>query len=185
MRGIWPQNAGELFTREVSGTVHDIRTKDDAILVNPVSTSWRLYPKPVKRSCWQCSTKMGVQLLSSRPTKRWGSESSEGTVNAPEPGYDQSISEGMQNGARRFDDVIDRIWCKVIPVTGMWNHTIRKQRSGWIQPTLRQASGSMNDSWTTPDGVHRQIRLHRSAPQGSYEARINSRKDSAPTTIRK
>ena len=23
MRGIWPQNAGELFTREVSGSVHD------------------------------------------------------------------------------------------------------------------------------------------------------------------
>ena len=99
--------------------------------------------------------------------------------------YDQSISEGMQNGARRFDDVIDRIWCKVIPVTGMWNHTIWKQRSGWIQPSLRQASGSMNDSWTTPDGVHHRIRLHRSAPQGSYEAGINIRKDSAPTTIRK
>ena len=71
-------------------------------------------------------------------------------------------------------------WRKLIESDARWFQlpeckTIHlEQRSCRIQSTIRHASGSINDSWTTPDGTHRQILRHRSAPQGSYDANYNS-----------
>ena len=107
LRGIRPQNVGELFCERSLNQSTPIRT-NDAIFGGSTKSqrSWRLYPKSVKRSCWQCSAEVWERSCWISDQQRDEDlNHQEGTVDAPEPSYDQSIPEEMLNGTLRFDDV--------------------------------------------------------------------------------
>ena len=70
MRGIWPQNAGELFTREVSGSVHD-NTDERRHLGGSTSLNGAedCIQNQSREVADNVARKYGVQLLNLRSTK--------------------------------------------------------------------------------------------------------------------
>ena len=60
--------------------------------INKFQRSWRLYPKSVKRSCWQCSAEVWEHSCWISDQQRDEAlNHQEEAVDTPEPSYDQSI----------------------------------------------------------------------------------------------
>ena len=88
--------------------------------INKSQRSWRLYPKSVKRSCWQCSAEVWSAVAESQINKEmkpW--------IIWRKPWILQSQVTTNQYLKRCWTEHSDsmtsnRIWWKEIPVIGMW-----------------------------------------------------------------